>query len=178
MDKIQKIPDTEVIYLTSDLHFFHDNIIEHCERPCTIEVHVAWILNKINSVVKPGDIVYHLGDFAYGSNAKFSRLQEVFSQLNGTWRFIIGNHDKEKQLEALCQGTPHEVLGEYHSFYYKKRKIVMLHYPMETWDGKGRGRNSIHFHGHIHNKKITEIENRHNVCLDNEHKVYLLDDFL
>ena len=122
MDKIQKIPDSEVIHLTSDLHFFHDNIIEHCERPCTKEDHIDWILNKINSVVKPEDIVYHLGDFAYGSNAKFSSLQEVFSQLNGTWRFIIGNHDKEKQLEALCQGTPHEVLGEYHSFYYKKKK--------------------------------------------------------
>lgn len=173
--KLVKPIDGDIKYI-SDLHFFHDNIIKHCNRPCTQEEHEDWIVNLLNSSISPEDDVYHLGDFSFGSRVKLPELKRVMSRLNGTWHFILGNHDNEKQLEALCAGTKHKVVGFYLSFHYNDTKFVLLHYPMESWDGKYR--KSIHLHGHTHDTKITEIPNRYNVCLDYEHKVYSIDDFL
>lgn len=164
------------IWVCSDLHFFHDNIIKHCNRPCTQEEHNEWILNKVNLNVGSNDIIYHVGDFAYGSKSKYPQLQDLFSKLNGNWRFILGNHDKENQLKSLCNNTKHKVVGPLEEFYYNDRLFVLFHYPIENWNGKHRG--SIHLHGHIHNNEITPIKNRFNVCLDYEHKIYLLDDFI
>lgn len=80
-------------------------------------------------------------------------------------------------MREACKGTNHKVLGYYHTFRYENNKFVMLHYPMESWEGKQY--ESIHLHGHLHDKKILiDIPNRYNVCLDNEHKIYLLDDFI
>lgn len=113
--KLVKPIDGDIKYI-SDLHFFHDNIIKHCNRPCTQEEHEDWIVNLLNSSISPEDDVYHLGDFSFGSRVKLPELKRVMSRLNGTWHFILGNHDNEKQLEALCAGTKHKVVGFYLSF--------------------------------------------------------------
>ncbi|WP_163059902.1 hypothetical protein [Acidithiobacillus ferrooxidans] len=54
-------------FFTSESHFGHDNIIRHCQRPCRehpfrdgAQMDRA-LINAWNSVVSPGDTVYHLG---------------------------------------------------------------------------------------------------------------------
>lgn len=162
------------IKITSDLHFFHDNIIKHCDRPCEAENHNEWLIEKLNSSIGKDDTVYHLGDFAYGKY-KYPELKKIMSSLNGNWLFILGNHDKESQLKELCKGTNHRVLGDYHTMRYNDKSIIMFHYPIENWWNKYRG--SFHFHGHTHNNSPRKIENRYNVCLDHEMKVYDIDEF-
>ena len=164
------------IWFTSDLHFGHDNIVKYCDRPCTVAEHTDFIIESLNKHIKDGDTVYHLGDFSYGKKIKFDDLKLILDRLNGDWQFIIGNHDNENQLKALCQKTNHKVLGDYHSESIKGKTFIMFHYPIESWWNKKRG--SIHLYGHTHHNDMRKIENRYNVCFDRDFKPYHVDGFL
>ena len=163
------------IKVTSDLHFFHSNIIKHCQRPTTPELHNDWLVEQLNSFIGKDDTVYHLGDFAYGKY-KIDELRKIMWRLNGNWLFILGNHDKENQLKESCKGTNHKVLGHYHTMRHKDKSVIMFHFPIENWWNSFRG--SIHLHGHTHNNSPRHITNRYNVCFDNGLKVFNLDDFI
>lgn len=79
------------IYLTSDQHFYHSNVLIYSSRDfATIEEMNEQIILRHNEVVKPEDTVYHLGDFTFKDN----KVNELLSQLNGTHHLIAGNHDK------------------------------------------------------------------------------------
>lgn len=169
----------EQIWITSDLHFYHDNIVSHCNRPTTIEEHNDWLINILNSNIKEGDTVYHCGDFGFGKNATFDNLKNILSRLNGNWLFIIGNHDKENQLKEICKEATgkHQVLGYYYERRYRGKNLIMFHFPIENWNKQRYG--SIHLHGHLHNNKTRlHIDNRFNVCFDVDHRPYLLSEFI
>ena len=55
------------IWFTSDFHLGHFNIIRYCKRPFadTREMNAA-ILERLNALVKPDDVLYFLGDFCMG----------------------------------------------------------------------------------------------------------------
>lgn len=161
---------------TSDLHFGHDNIIRYCKRPCTTENHIDYLISILNEAIGIDDVVYHLGDFSYQKKLSVKELHYILTRLNGTWYFILGNHDDENRLRAMCQNTKHKVLSDYHTVRYKDRTFVLFHYPIERWWNDHRG--SVHLHGHIHNHPMRKLPNRHNVCFDREFKVYDFDEFL
>lgn len=75
-------------FFTSDQHFGHTNILKYCNRPFknVDEMNDALIKNH-NSVVKPEDEVYHLGDFAFRNHKRF------LSCLNGKHFLLKGNHE-------------------------------------------------------------------------------------
>lgn len=169
------------IYITSDLHFRHDKIINVCNRPTTIEEHDNWLIKQINKTVKTTDTVYHLGDFSFTKNIE--DMQNFCNRLNGNWIHILGNHDNEKRLINAFQNTRHTIAGNYHELKYKNRHIMMLHYPMESWNKKQYG--SIHLFGHLHTQEIAcrvlkQIPNRKLMSLDShpEFIPYKLDDIL
>lgn len=163
------------IYVISDLHIFHDNIIKFCNRPCTKENHTQWIINLINSNIPKNAKIYHLGDLAFLKYKKLPELIKVFEQLHGDWYFIKGNHDDENQLKELCRQTGHTYLGNYHEFKYLDKTFVLFHYPIESWNKQYHG--SIHLYGHVHNNPTKiDIPNRYNVCLDNGFKVHSILD--
>ena len=79
------------IYVTSDTHFNHKNIIEYCNRPySSVEEMNKAIIDNWNSVVKDEDTVYVLGDFCLGGK---EAIKELCSQLKGHKILIKGNHD-------------------------------------------------------------------------------------
>lgn len=85
-----------MIYFTSDHHHGHGNIVRLCDRPyhnedknVAAEAMTEDIIAHHNSVVRPEDIVYHLGDFSL--NKKF--VQPVLSRMNGVHHLVCGNHD-------------------------------------------------------------------------------------
>ena len=87
-------PDGNKVYFTSDTHFGHENIIKWCRRPySSVEEMNEKLIENWNSVVGPDDIVFHLGDFAFGGSGLW---KEVLSRLNGKKYLIIGNHDEKK----------------------------------------------------------------------------------
>lgn len=78
-------------WFTSDLHFGHNNVIRYCNRPYKElhEMNVA-MTNIWNETIKPGDLVYVIGDFSLSKRLS----QEMVPRLNGDKILIVGNHDK------------------------------------------------------------------------------------
>ena len=80
--------------VVSDTHFNHANIIKYCSRPFeSIEQMNEELIKRWNNTVAKDDIVYHLGDFAFGSK---EQLKEILGRLNGRVRLVMGNHDHKK----------------------------------------------------------------------------------
>ena len=85
------IEETKHIWVTSDTHFNHANIIKYCNRPfSSVEEMNETIIANWNKVVSERDIVYHLGDFALGDK---SLIPNILRRLNGCIKVIMGNHD-------------------------------------------------------------------------------------
>lgn len=79
-----------MIYFTSDQHYWHANVIKYCTRPfATTEEMNEAMVNNWNSVVKPEDTVYNLGDFSLA----FRPVEIYPHRLNGTKILVPGNHD-------------------------------------------------------------------------------------
>ena len=88
---------TRQIWVISDTHFNHENIIKYCERPFPdAKTMNEYMVEMWNSVVKPEDKVYHLGDVYMGAGFGREETLHTLSQLNGHKRLILGNHDNGK----------------------------------------------------------------------------------
>ena len=141
-----------MIYVTSDHHFNHDEIIKYCDRPFeSVEEMNRELIKRWNSVVSRRDTVYHLGDFTLGG---FSTFFEFFSQLNGLVSIVPGDKDHRwiKDLKRPSHHMPENlrILPPLLTIKYYKRKIVLCHWPMRSWDGSSHG--GLHLHGHCHGK--------------------------
>ncbi len=160
-----------MIFFTSDTHFNHSNIIKYCGRPFADCNHMEeGLIERWNEVVKPEDDVYHLGDFAFcGTN----KALEILHQLNGRIFLIRGNHDNFSQ-EVRDQ---FEWVKDYYRLTVKNffggkteynARIVLCHYPIESWDGMSHG--SWHLHGHCHGSlKRNNLGKRLDVGVDCHH---------
>ena len=139
-------------FFTSDLHLEHANVIKFCNRPTTLEGMTDWIVDNWNSVVKKGDIVYHLGDLTFRGSDYFHDLVDILERLNGDIVLIPGNHDKEqlqKRLVAHYKGNQKlTVAPPILETKVQGVRVVLCHYSMRTWNQSHRG--SIQLFGHSH----------------------------
>lgn len=160
------------IFVISDTHFYHKNILKFCDRPfSSIEEMNDTMLNNWNNVVSENDIVYHLGDFGLGNKTK---LENIFDSLNGTKYLIRGNHDIRSNVHKFNWVDIYDLT----TINYKEKNFVLCHYPMQSWDRMYYG--SIHLYGHVHNNVIPiELENMYNVSADViNFTPKLLDDYM
>ncbi len=139
------------IWVTSDTHFFHENIIMYCGRPFKNAEHMNELLaDNWNSVVKPGDIVYHLGDVFMGDKEGFKAF---WPRLNGKKRLIVGNHD---DIKFLAAGAFFEKVMMWRVF--PEYKMLLTHVPIH--EGSIHERivldGGMNVHGHIHNNPSPE----------------------
>ena len=156
-----------MIYYTSDLHFGHTNIIRYENRPYKdVEEMTVGLVNNWNKVVKQNDDVYVLGDFAFKcGKLSVDDINSIVKSLNGKKHLIIGNHDLWINSVDFKSKLWEEVT------YYKEIKdngydVVLMHYPLESWNKGEYG--TIHLHGHLHsNPTKINIKNRYNVGCDN-----------
>lgn len=154
-----------MIYYISDTHFFHDNAIRLNNRPFkSVEEMNETMITNWNCKVDKDDTVYFLGDFAYKCNNP-NEVRDLVSKLNGNIHFICGNHDK--LLKDFKFRSFFKSIKQYDEIEDNGRRVILLHYPMEDWNGKYRG--SYHLYGHVHNNKEAisgHIQNRFNVGVD------------
>jgi len=79
------------VWITSDSHFGHENIMKYCSRPFkTVGEMNEEMIRRWNERVGKKDLVFHLGDFAMGSK---KRVEEYAQRLNGQKSIVLGNHD-------------------------------------------------------------------------------------
>ena len=154
-----------MIYFTADTHFWHRAVIDFCKRPVP---NIGWmnreeactamndlLIARWNERIKPTDEVYHLGDFAFCGVQKATAILE---QLNGRKYWVRGNHD-----HALANKVGHffEWVKDYHVLRVHDKyldeeeneqqfhqSIVLMHFPILSWENMAHG--AWHLHGHCH----------------------------
>lgn len=150
-------------YYISDLHLFHNKIIEKFNRPFSSidEMHKTIIANWKRKV-KDNDTVYVLGDVGM-YHAK--EIGDILLSLPGHKILVTGNHDF-KNIHTKSYKKAFDLITPYLEIEDHGRNVVLFHYPVEEWDGKYRG--YYHLHGHVHNKEATLIckEKRFNVSVE------------
>lgn len=132
------------IFFTSDTHYGHTNILKYCNRPFDNITHMNdALISNWNEVVRPNDIVYHLGDFAMMRDP-----DSILRRLNGKEiHLILGNHDaKNKRIlrdsrELASVRDVAEVRVGPHTFW-------LSHYAHLRWPKAHYG--AIHLFGHSH----------------------------
>lgn len=148
------------IWFTSDHHFGHTNVIEYSRRPFADAKEMdAVMIERWNERIKEGDRVYYLGDLSF---RKADQTLAILHKLNGLIFFIRGNHDRRLKGAILER---FEWVKDY--FELKKvikRKIILCHYPFDTWNGAHHG--NIHLHGHSHNSLKTKRKGRLDIGVD------------
>ena len=131
------------LFFISDTHFGHANILNFKRSDgspvrnfsCVEEMDECMI-QRWNSVVRPQDHVYHLGDVVMRQQV----LDTVMPRLNGHKRLVRGNHDIFK--------TKHYM--RYFDEIYGVRVLdglIFSHIPIHP-ESLGRFKGNVH--GHVH----------------------------
>ena len=158
------------IFLTSDQHFFHGNIIKYCNRPWNsgkdsdgniivtqkdIEEMNEEMIMRWNSVVPNDGIVYHLGDFALGDRNK---IKEILPRLNGKINLIMGNHDT-KSVEFYYECGFNRV---YDHPILLKDFFILSHEPISFLN-----KNSCfgNIYGHVHDSDVYKTFSVNSCCV-------------
>lgn len=126
----------------SDMHFDHANCIAFDARPFRDTEHMnEEMIRRWNSVVKPEDHTYILGDFCW---KKEDRWAEILPRLNGQKTLILGNHDitPQKTKRFFADVKESKVVED------NGRKVVLCHYPMPCYRNHFYG--WYHLYGHVH----------------------------
>lgn len=130
------------IFLISDTHFGHRNIIDYCSRPFQdVQQMNTELIKRWNEVVTDFDLVYMLGDFALYSKEE---VIEIGRRLRGNKILLRANHDR-------CSNDTYFQAG----FLQVVKKPIILedfiltHIPMENSD-------MLNIHGHTHNHRAND----------------------
>lgn len=158
-------------FVTSDTHYSHANIVKYSKRPVLQEGDLdenndwkskliartraaendEYIIERHNALVGDDDLVYHLGDFAFGRSDTVFR---ILRRLKGQIRIIWGNHDKSaKDASTAIKFYPDlyprvKFLGDYHTFNDLGESFVLFHYPILVWDRMHHGSYGLCGHSH------------------------------
>lgn len=129
-------------FFTSDTHFGHRSIIEHCWRPfSSVEEMDEELIKRWNERVTPRDEVWHLGDFTM---ADAMTAYTYRKRLNGKIHLIWGNHDRNAVRRMVCW-TSSQYAAE---ISVDGRSITLCHYAMRVWNKSHHG--SLMLFGHSH----------------------------
>ena len=149
------------IYVISDTHFHHENIIKYCDRPFLFmsEMDGVMVDRWNDTVVNDDDIVIHCGDFALGNADIIKRYANC---LKGHKILIRGNHDRKGI--GFFESCGFEVIRQ--NYYTlgiindgQLHKYIFSHAPM---DNNLIPEDTLNIHGHIHNYPLNEKFNKDN----------------
>lgn len=135
------------IFLISDTHFSHAGVCTFTEADGVTKIR-PWtdpdemdeeLVKRWNSVVRPQDKVYHLGDVVIKEKAL-----NIMYRLNGDKVLIRGNHDIFKD-------------SAYNKHFRSLRGchvldgMIMTHIPIHS---DSMGRFKVNIHGHLHTNQV------------------------
>ena len=131
------------LFVTSDQHWGHKNIILYCRRPFkTVEEMNETMIINWNNVVGESDTILHLGDFALTSQ---QHLRSIRDRLNGDIILIPGNHDHASRLRNYDIFVLDSLFSE--GVTINMGNLIFTHRPLLNIPGC-----MVNVHGHIHDK--------------------------
>lgn len=153
------------IWFTSDTHFFHENILKFTGedgvriRPSFATVdEMNWhMVERWNSVVKPQDKVWYLGDVSFKTTERAAELDHLLSALHGHKRMLVGNHDNLKSPVLMRHFDKVELWKG-----FRDEGFTCSHIPLRL-DSLRDG--AVNVHGHIHQNLMRE-PGYVNVCVE------------
>lgn len=149
------------VWIFSDPHYNHTNICRGItkwrtpdgEIPVsqtrdfqTIDKMNSTIVNNINECAMPDDTLICLGDWSFGG---FESIREFWGRIMcKNIHLVLGNHDHHIErnrggVQGLFKSVSH-----YNTLEVGRFKFRLMHYPISSWDGLGKG--VMHLHGHCH----------------------------
>ena len=140
------------IWVSSDQHYNHANIIPYCARPfASVDAMNKFMHDAVCRLVAPDDIVYNVGDFMlYGGT--YDRLASEAWDMHrlldmpGRHIFIMGNHDRGRSREPRLKEAILDAFG---------MQFRLVHHPAEApKDGR------YNLTGHVHGAWL-EYRNEH-----------------
>lgn len=179
------------VYFTSDTHFNHDRDFVYAARGYSdSQSHTSAVINKINEIVRPNDILFHLGDFSL--NTDESGFNEVLSRIMCQNIYTLwGNHNSpswnvyRNELTRINQITDVRhyasdwdleiyplkyrnmvFLGNYAETVVNGHRFILSHYPLKVWNKQNKGSKMIHGHCHGNLKTSLPEETKSGKILD------------
>lgn len=147
-----KLTDKSKVFFTSDIHFFHTNIIRYCKRPFkTAEEMNEVLVSNWNEKIPQDAEVFVVGDVSFG---KLEETVKIIRRLNGRKHLVIGNHDEhflQQPSFRACFETIADILQlvvEDDETSSGKMDLFLCHYAMRVWNKSHHG--SINIYGHSH----------------------------
>jgi calcineurin-like phosphoesterase family protein len=154
------------VWFTSDTHYNHANICKgttqwdrsgdnHFRDFDTLGEMNSVLVNNINSLVGYDDILIHLGDWSFGGFDSIADFRNRIVCQN--IHLILGNHDhhiaKNKDgvadlFSSVNQYLDLSIKWPDGSGKHVGAHFVLMHFPIASWDGLGKG--VPHLHGHVH----------------------------
>ena len=155
-------------WIIADTHFFHANIGRYCERPADWQ---ALIIQNWQRLIRPDEVVFHLGDLALAGKAI---VQELMAPLPGQIFMLRGNHDRfsrafYESLGITLVPDPYEMLSP------SGQKLIFSHRPILPL-----APDVLNLHGHILNNPAPELGPQHvNVSIEvREYRPWRLREIL
>lgn len=137
---IPTIDKTRKVWIWSDQHFSHKNIIAFSQRPYEdVEQMNEYMIANYNDYVGENDICIWVGDVGFKGT---THINELLEQCNGYKILVVGNHDfNGKKLRNLNFDETHLI----YTIDYPDISLVFTHYPMFNvpWPW-------VNVHGHMH----------------------------
>jgi len=204
-----KQTDDQKVYFISDLHHFHNPVRwavplwKQRGYESVTEMNEDQI-TTINKIVRPNDILWHLGDITL--NCSESQFEEFITRLQCQNIYCLwGNHNSptwaiyQRQIQKIKDTTKvHELtgsaedieiyplryrnlvfFGNYQELVVDGQCMVLEHYPVHVWNNMKDG--VWHLCGHSHyNLPFSKAENLESKILDvgwdGQLKPYSMDD--
>ena len=194
--------EPENVFILSDLHLFHTNVIKYVERPFEFS---ALGCKKMNEYLlaqfeklSENCLIWNLGDVLLNRHISEGEIMSTIwrTKKNRKLNLILGNHDFQ------CEKGDHDTFIDYFTslgfdeVYNRpiifKNKYILSHEPIFIPED----RDFINLHGHTHNRLVNEDfflseynksfpkkkvnpKSYINVCVDaNDLKIHCLQDLI
>lgn len=160
--------DPRRLWFTSDTHYQHTNMCRGVSKwgkvdsegvfrvdipstrdfPSLQKMNTA-LVDRINAVVEQDDVLIHLGDWSFGGQEKVKEFRDRIVCQNII--LLYGNHDGHIRKNFFGEQKLFKRCSDYEELTVNgEHKLVLFHYPIESWNGMHR--DTIMLHGHQHLK--------------------------
>lgn len=155
------------IWVISDTHYNQESIISFIDKKGnrvrnfdTVDEMNERIIEGWNSVVKPRDIIYHLGDVFYNdSESDRVKFEADWRRFNGKKRLVFGNHDDIRYLSGKDSSGRWFFEKIFYQRKYPEYGLFFSHDPRHEsnlYSSSDFSKLLLNVHGHIHTNPTPE----------------------